>query len=964
MIKFFLFSVFIFLPLNAQKLIHRVYSTDIGLVNGQVETIFEDSKGYMWFGTYGGASKWNGTSFQNFQLTDGLGSNQVFDIEEDNEGKIFFATYGAGVSILDNNKIYSLKDTLNFTSIWISCLYKNKKGEVYFGGIDGEIYEFKNNIFLSPSFKDKIPKKSIWDIYEASDGALYLATYGGGLVKIFNESVKVYTTKDGLLNDAIWSVKEDANGNIWLATSGGISILKDEIFSHITISDGLPGAKVYSLSLGKNGIVYAATELGGAIIDGNKITPITKKNGLPLDEMWEVFTDSRGIVFFGTGGEGFSCLFPEDVVVYNKSSGNNVNNFHTFIIDKSGSLLAGTEDGVFIFNQNKFENYLPASMLKGGKVNSLALGINNELFIATNKGLAVKKQNNIKWYDFNNGLPDNDVLLIKSDRQGNVYAATRKGAAVFSQGNIKPFFEKDGLKENYTRALYCSDDGEVYFGSFGKGIAILKDGKWDSLTAFHGLTDEHINTIYKAKNGTLLLGTYNQGLFFFYNNGSYKSIQEKDGLLSNTIISITEDKDGNFFIGTFKGISILYSGEENYKILNFTKSDGLPNNQGYRDAIILDSQNNLWYGTVSGAAKIPYKRLNRIPPSPIVSLYSFSIFENEIDPEKFLNNPVFNYDENYIKLEFKGVEYFSPEKIYFSYQLTGVDSSWVTSDRNFVQYTNLKYGDYTFNLKAMNAAGIWSDIYSISFIIKPAYWQTWWFIFLIILIVSGLIFFLIYYKLKQILAVEKFRSKIASDLHDNIGSGLSEISIMSEVIKYKYDGNKNSLFENIDKISETARRLVSSMSEVVWLANPNKDKLKDIISKLIDNYQSVCFELGISLNVNGLEFIENITFSLSDKHHLFLFIKEAVNNSIKYSKCTEINIKVKPENNLLLFLIEDNGIGFDENNIKKGYGLESMKMRSKELDASFNIISSKNNGTTITLILNKRKFNKLNSLIK
>lgn len=963
MIKYFLFSVFIIVQLNAQKLIHRVYSTDEGLVNGQVETIFEDSKGYMWFGTYGGASKWNGTSFINYKLTDGLGSNQVFDIEEDNDGKILFATYGAGVSILDNNKIYNLKSTHNFSSIWISCLFKNKKGEIYFGGIDGELYLYNNNKISIPNFIDKLPKNSIWDIFESSDGSIYIGTYGGGLVKIFNGIVKVYTINDGLINNSVWSIKEDNKGKIWVSTSGGISILENEKFTNYMVKDGLPGQKVYSGAIDKDGTFYGATD-NGIVIINNKILSLNKDNGLPVSETWEAFVDSRGIVYFGSAGEGFSCLFNDDIISFKENYGAISNNFHSFVIDNKGDLLAGTENGILIYSNNKFENYISASQLNFAKVNSLAFGSNDKLFIGTNKGLAIKSKSGIKWLNINNGLPDNDILLIKKDINNKIFAATRKGVAVIEDDKISTFTEKDGLRENYTRALYCANDGTVYFGSYGKGISYYNNEKWDSITSFHGLPDEHINTIFQSKNGTLFVGTYDGGLFIYKGVNNYKIIQEKDGLLSNSIVSISEDNEGIIYVGTFKGISTFNPEIEKPEIYNIRKDDGLPGSQGYRDALIFDNENNLWFGTISGAAKIFQNRLKRIQPPPFVYIDKLTIFEHEIDLVSFYSYPVLDYDQNYIKLEFAGVDYFSPNQVLCSYQLVGVDKSWISTDRNFVQYTNLLPGNYTFNIKSVNSAGIWSENYSLSFIIKPAYWQTWWFITLIILAVSGLVFFLIYYKLKQVLAVEKFRSKIAADLHDNIGSGLSEISILSEVIKYKSINEIKAINESIDKIAEIARKLVDSMSEVVWLANPNKDKLRDIVTKLIDNYQPVCFELGISLNVNGLEFIENISFSLSDKHHLFLFIKEAINNSIKYSKCSVININVKPENNLLLFIIEDNGIGFNEFNVKKGYGLESMKMRSKELGGSFNITSSENNGTTVTLILNLRKFKKINKLIK
>jgi signal transduction histidine kinase len=280
-------------------------------------------------------------------------------------------------------------------------------------------------------------------------------------------------------------------------------------------------------------------------------------------------------------------------------------------------------------------------------------------------------------------------------------------------------------------------------------------------------------------------------------------------------------------------------------------------------------------------------------------------------------------------------------------------------------YTNLPPGEFTFLVKGTNEDGIWNEIPAkLKIIINPPFWQTWWFVTLIILSVAFLIYFFGTIRVKSQLEIEKLKLKIASDLHDNIGAGLTEISILSEVAE-RHDGHSNPIVKNeLKKISETARQLVDSMSDIVWVVNPQRDSLHDLIVRLKDSYNEFFSAIGISFQVNNIEKSDDIKLPMEYKQNLLLMFKEAINNAIKHSGCNKITLDAFYKNDLIEIKLKDDGNGFNVNEVKFGEGIKNMKNRANKLKSNLKLDSESGKGTTVIFSGKLSRINKIKSLLK
>jgi signal transduction histidine kinase len=263
-----------------------------------------------------------------------------------------------------------------------------------------------------------------------------------------------------------------------------------------------------------------------------------------------------------------------------------------------------------------------------------------------------------------------------------------------------------------------------------------------------------------------------------------------------------------------------------------------------------------------------------------------------------------------------------------------------------------------------NSDGVWNDNFaSFKISINPPFYQTWWFATLAIVLVGFLLYYLSTVRIKNQLAIERIKTKIASDLHDNVGAGLTEISILSELAVQ--NSNKNNVSTGqLRKISDTSRQLVDVMSDIVWVVNPEKDSLYDLIIKLKDSYNEFFSSVGISLKVKNVEKSNDIKLPMEYKQNLLLIFKEAINNSIKHSNCKKMNLEAGVRNDIINIFIKDDGIGFNSDKIQYGNGMKNMINRAKRIGGEISWSSSLNEGTTVHFKGKISRINKLKSLFK
>ena len=410
-------------------------------------------------------------------------------------------------------------------------------------------------------------------------------------------------------------------------------------------------------------------------------------------------------------------------------------------------------------------------------------------------------------------------------------------------------------------------------------------------------------------------------------------------------------------MSTDDGLSMLNPAEEIFK--NFDVTDGLQGNQFFWGAGFKGIGGELFFGGTSGFnAFYPSDLTNNEHIPPVV-----------ITDFKILNQPVgigakgspltkaisltkeieLSYSQNVFSFEFSALDYSAPNKNRYAYIMQGFDKDWVYSgNRRFVTYTNLDPGKYTFKVIGSNNDGVWNKTGTqLAIIISPPFWRTWWFISSAVIIIGGMIYLIIYYRVKNLIGIERLRAKLAADLHDNIGSSLTEISILSEVISHKINSADDHTKKSLKMISDNSRNLIDNMSDIVWLVNPKRDSLYDLILRLRDTYSELSSYTNISFRSENIKELEKISLSMEHRQHLFLIFKEAINNSISHSKCSQIILEASERGRRLEMTLRDDGIGFETSHLSSGNGLANMRNRAKTIGGVLSVLSGNGKGTVV-----------------
>ena len=463
----------------------------------------------------------------------------------------------------------------------------------------------------------------------------------------------------------------------------------------------------------------------------------------------------------------------------------------------------------------------------------------------------------------------------------------------------------------------------------------------------------------KQPNKYLWIGTNGRGFNRFdKQTGKCIRYSDKDGLPNNTVFGILNDDFGNLWMSTNKGISCFNTQQKSFR--NFTTEDGLPGNEFERGQFLKTKSGEMFFGGVNGIVWFkPADLLNSALSANNIFITGLNLFNKPIDYKKdssLINKPIqytqsitLPYAKNVISLEFALLQFTSPEKKHYKYKLQGFNKEWVDNGTsNTVTFTNLDPGTYVFQVTGSNSDGVWNEHgTSLTIIITPPWYRTWWFLSLVALIVAGALYATYRFRLYQSLQLLNMRNKIASDLHDEIGSTLSSITVYSDIIEEREQDEELKLIAG--RISTSSRNTLVAMSDIVWSINPKNDRFDNILLRMKSYAYEILETQNRQFHFEADERLSDLKLSMNDRKNFYLIFKEALNNAVKYAQPTNVWITVHLLNNYILFTLKDDGIGFNLLDYKEGNGLINIKRRSKDLKGAVNIKSAPGKGTEISL---------------
>lgn len=942
--------------------------------------------GRLWIGTSEGLSVYDGTEFKNYSQKEGLVNSVINCFYEVNDSIMLVGSNGGGVYIFlkpsfDSDtlvKIFSGKEYLINNNV--NMILKDWDNNYWFCTDSG-----LTKWMMPDISSDKIEVRH----YSKSEGFPGLYVYG--TVDYLNKTLW-FGTEIGLVrsdgdkfflekkipDNFIYSIHVDGDSLI-IGTSERILIYRKRSISNFNKNFNLTDLSTGKVLKDSRGIYWFPTSKGLLKTDGNEFIVIDHNLGLDEDFLFSVMEDREGIIWVGSVNGLYK--FSEDSFTF--ISGNDkMPKPRSFRQDKQGNIWVITSDGIYNLSKNDLRYSEINSIVKKHGIIDLIFPYNNQVLVSTRKGIFHLSYNNtagpfklIKLYGEKEFSPEYSYRMCV-DKENNIWVQ-RKGGQIFliSSGIMKPIdnisnLDLVNLPEDVAFCMYNDSENKTWIGYFQEGLFRFSADSVFKFSAADGLTNNFIRCLYEDAKGNIWVGTRYSGVFK-YSNGKFTQYTVENGLSSNWVLTISEDESGNLWFGTAKGVT-LFDGKL-WKV--YDETDGIKAGEIYASAV--SSDGNVFFGAANGiychSPKIELKNVE-----PIVHIRKFQFINGSnagyFQQEKKLNSSVlfishnmeralntaiykFGYKQNSFIFEFSTTSFKNEKKVLYSYKLEGFDENWSRlTDRNYISYVNLPAGKYKFSVKAVNSDGIWSEQPSkISFIIAPPFWEEWWFRMLAFVFLVGFVVMVTTiinrYRMAHQLKVEKMRTKIATDLHDDIGTSLSSIAIFSQLAKRKIKQGDLKSTEMLDKIETSSRELIDSMSDIVWSINPQNDSLEDAVLKMED-YAIKLFEAkSIDLQVSVSKEIANINLPPDLRRNLLLIFKEMITNVVKHSGATRSNVEIKIEKpdhrrKTLVMKVEDNGTGFDVNKVYAGSGLKNLKARSDSINGELRITSNEGTGTS------------------
>ena len=306
--------------------------------------------------------------------------------------------------------------------------------------------------------------------------------------------------------------------------------------------------------------------------------------------------------------------------------------------------------------------------------------------------------------------------------------------------------------------------------------------------------------------------------------------------------------------------------------------------------------------------------------------------------------------QNNLTIEFSAITFKNAADVRYQYKLESADNDWsVLSERGFVEFASLRPGKYTFKVRAamVGAPDKPGGETSLTFRIRPPYYQTVWFYLLITVAIASLLYTFYRYRINHLIRMERMRTRIASDLHDDIGSTLSSISLISEMAGRKE--TEAEMAKAWSKVGMDSRKVLNSMDDIIWSINPKNDSLTYLTVRLREYAIPLCETKNITFNMHVDEAIHSLKLEMDERRDVYLISKESINNAVKHSGCSQLSVVFAVTHKRLEITITDNGCGFDPSVRRSRNGVTNMERRAKQTGMAFSVKSEKNNGTTITL---------------
>jgi ligand-binding sensor domain-containing protein/two-component sensor histidine kinase len=985
-------------PAFCERLPIRVYSTADGLAHDRVNRIRRDSQGSIWFCTDGGLSRWNGYEFENYTTSDGLPHAHIDDLLETRRGEYWIATDGGLARYYPDRRsapFVTYFPGASSLSRAVNVLLEDRDGTVLLGTGDGlyRLEQTSTQVRIRPEDVGFAASERdgalVNTLLLTHDGKLWLGSGSGIYSRGLDGHWRRFSTSNGLPENFINQLREDPDGLIWAGTSGGLVELAREperarsvVARLFTKAAGLPSDDVRDFLISGNGHIWAGTTGGLAeawlsgthtgkpfrthsILDGLGEQSVYSFSENPVDDLW-----------MGTGQTGAIRLSRKGFHTYTEPDGFLPEENNEIVETRDGDLCIINGDRskrlVQCFDRDRFVHRIlrqRPNLQFGFEWHQFAIEdhFGQGWFGTERGGLSIhdfKRPAMAGHSEFISALPmSRGVWHVFEDSKRVIWLA-EEGTDSNAVVTWNPFtrttkvvwrrFWSPAAKRTAASCFLEDKTGQMWIGLSGEGgLLRWRRDHYDSFGREDGVPSGEITDLYEDRSGHVWVASSEGGIGqlgdIAADHPHIRTYSRTTGLLSDEIWCITEDRAGRIYAGTGRGVDAVDRATS--QVVHYTGDDGLIS--GPVRACFCDRTGELWFVTNRGASRFEAAReVAHALPRTFITEFRIRGTASAVSRLGALQvGPVqLAPSQNQVAIDFLGMDSRLRGDLRYQYRLLGADTSWSKpAQRRSVTFASLAPQHYRFEVRSLDVYGGLSLPAVAEFSISPPVWQRWWFRLLLAMITGGILVWLHRYRTVRLLELERIRTRIATDLHDDIGAGLSQIAVLTEVAGTRVGQGAPDLKGALSKIGSVSRELAESMNDIVWSVNPQRDYLSDLLQRMRRFSSDVLGGGNIDFHFHASTPEEPVSITADVRREVYLIFKEAVNNLIRHSSCTRAEIAISIDYSNLTVQIEDNGKGLCERQNEPGNGLRSMNERAQRIGGRIQFAAREGGGFRVIL---------------
>jgi signal transduction histidine kinase/ligand-binding sensor domain-containing protein len=944
-----------------------------GLPQSFLRALAQTKDGYIWVGSDAGVSRFDGASFVSFGLLEGFQAGRVQTLLGDSQGALWIGSVGRGLVRLQNGRFTAFTTQNGLPSDSVNALVEDRQGRLWVGTEAGLAVWQKEH--LEPfTAGAELAGKPITSLCCDRKGAIWIGTRGAGLFNLrAGQLSQVHDPVfENLLQDP-HCLLVDHEGRLWVG-AGEDSVLncKGKQWQRYRLPRHLARNYISALAESPDDTVWAGSVSAGLFqFKHGKLVALNASSGLSDNLVEALLVDREGKLWVGTH-EGLNRLRPKNLSVISYNEGLGRGAVQGLAEVAPGVVWASrSSEGLYLWDGRYFRSLPVPDLSPGdGRVGALLVARDGSCWMGGARGLLqFTNVSNAETEPARTALTNLDVSALAQDAQDRLWVGSRQGE-LWWQYRGEWLAQKQGPRVHAITALVPEPDGSIWVGTDGDGLFRVEgntDGRW---TKQSGRLSDWIRTLYKDAEAALWIGTGGGGLSRL-KDGKVATFTTREGLPDNTISQILEDDAGNLWLGGDQGI-VRVSKQELADLAAqkitavyaqvYDRAEGMLSEEcisGFFPIGLRTKSGLLWFPTQEGIAVVDprHPSMETSPPSVVLEE---TLVDGVPDGAASLN---LSPGKHRLEFRYTGLNFDAPERARFRYRLIGLDSDWVPAGSSrSASFPYVPNGEYRFEVNAGNGERDWNTAgASVSVVVRPYLWQTWWFrvpaalaLLAFIAVTARVVEKRKLQRRLELLERERAlaneRERIARDLHDDLGSSLARISLLSGLLKADRD-NPGQIESHAVKISQSADQTVRALEEIVWAVRPGSDSLQSLV-EYIAHFANELFEGGgIHCRLDLPPDLPACPLPPEVRHNMFLVVKEALTNALKHAAAREVRVRAEVTAEALEILVQDDGKGFDTQRQSRGHGLDNMRRRAQAMGESVTVESRPGQGTTVRLRL-------------